>query len=81
MSSVMNPMISNAIVNAKDRYGSDFVDVIIDYDNDDNEKIFIMYHDRHNSFAIDTFDYTEYTSAKDIEVLCYLLDLGFDNYL
>ena len=72
MTSVMNPIISKAIVNAKEKYGND-ITVVIDYDGKGNEKIFIMYL---NS-VIETFNYTEYTSAKDIGALCAILDLGF----
>lgn len=73
--------IINTIVKAEERYGSDSIDVIIDYDNNDKPKIFVMYHDRHNSFAVDAFDYNSLINEVELKSLCDDLDLGFDNYL
>ncbi len=75
--------IIQAIIDAEKEYGYNHVDVIIDYNHKEEEKVFIMYHDSHNSFTIKVFDYSEEVKVKEdvIENLCDYLDLGFDNYL
>ena len=73
--------IINTIIEAEEKYGSNFIDVIIDYDNNDIPKVFVMYHDRHNSFAVNTFDYNSLINEVELETLCNDLDLRFDNYL
>lgn len=81
MDSLELEIVFNAIFDAEEDYGAEYVDVIVDYDNEDKEKIFIMYHDRHNSYAIKTFDFTEHIDIQKVNDLCDYLDLGFDNYL
>lgn len=76
----MNKIIK-CIMEAENKYNSDNIDIIIDYDNNDIPKVFVMYHDKHNSFAINTFDYDSTIDEDELEYLCDKLDLGFDNYL
>ena len=73
--------IINTIIKAEKKYGSNFIDVIIDCDNNEEPKIFIMYHDKHNSFAVDTFNYDSSVNENKLKTLCDDLNLGFDNYL
>ena len=73
--------IIQTIIEAEREYGYDYVDVIIDYNFKEEEKVFVMYHDSLNSFAIKVFDYSEEINVDIIEDLCDYLDLGFDNNL
>lgn len=73
--------IIESIIKAEEKYGYEYIDVIIDYDNNDMPKVFVMYHDKHNSFAVNTFDYNSLINEIELETLCDDLDLGFDNYL
>jgi hypothetical protein len=73
--------VIESIIKAEEKYGCEHIDVIIDYNNNDEEKVFVMYHDKHNSFAVNTFDYNSSVDEDKIKGLCDDLNLGFDNYL
>ena len=72
MTSVMYPPLTKAITNAKNRYGTESIKIIVDAQN-----LYIM----NNCDIIDLFELTEYIRIPDVKALCELLDLDFDMYL
>lgn len=71
MSSVMYPPLTKAITNAKNRYGTESMKVIIDA-----QTLYIM----NNCDIIDLFELTEYIKIPDVKALCELLDIKVDLY-
>ena len=71
MSSVMYPPLTKAITNAKNRYGTESMKVIIDA-----QTLYIM----NNCDIIDLFELTEYIRIPDVKALCELLDIKVDLY-
>lgn len=71
MSSVMYPPLTKAITNAKNRYGTESMKVIIDA-----QTLYIM----NNCDIIDLFELTEYIRIPEVKALCELLDIKVDLY-
>lgn len=71
MSSVMFPALTRAITDAKYRYGTESMKVIIDA-----QTLYIM----NNCDIIDLFELTEYIRIPDVKALCELLDIKVDLY-
>lgn len=60
--------IFNAIFDAEENYGAEYVSVAIN-----NKKLFVMY----NNNAVNTFDYDENIDIKKVNELCNYLSLKF----
>lgn len=71
MSSVMFPALTRAITDAKNRYGTESMKVIIDA-----QTLYIM----NNCDIIDLFELTEYIRIPEVKALCELLDIKVDLY-
>lgn len=71
MSSVMFPALTKAITDAKSRYGTESMKVIIDA-----QTLYIM----NNCDIIDLFELTEYIRIPEVKALCELLDIKVDLY-
>lgn len=72
MSSVMYPALVKAITNAKNRYGTESIKIIVDA-----QYLYIM----NNCDIIDLFELTEFISIPEVKALCSLLNIGFDVFL
>ncbi|MBQ3423488.1 MAG: hypothetical protein IJH34_17930, partial [Romboutsia sp.] len=73
--------ILNSLKEAISRYGTEHVDIIVDYNNEDKPMINIMYHSRHNSFGISKSYNIDDLNLDILEDICDDLDIGFCNYI
>ena len=73
--------IVNQLKEAISKYGTEHIDLIVDYNNKDEEIARILYHSSSNSFGIGDSYSIRYLDLEELEDLCDKLDIGFDNYL
>lgn len=66
--------LEEALIKALKKYNGENIDIYVD---SMSKACTIMYHDRHNSYPIDTGIHIDTVSEKDLDILCVKYNVGY----